>query len=212
MKLESETTIPAPRQAVWDALNDESLLIQCIPGCETLQRISDNELAGSVTAKLGSIKATLKGEVRLENVNPPYSYTLVGQGKGATGFARGRADVALHENGSDNTTLSYSVETSVGGKLAQLGGRLIDQTARKYADQFFTCFSDRVVEQAAKAAAPAEGEETPVKAEQPAEEAPATASSEPQAAGADPRKGLHPAIWATILILLVLGLLYATAG
>jgi len=201
MKFESETTIPAPRQAVWEALNDESLLIQCIPGCETLQRISDNELAGSVTAKLGSIKATLKGEVRLENVNPPHSYTLVGHGKGATGFARGRADVALHENGAESTNLSYSVETSIGGKLAQLGGRLIDQTARKYADQFFTCFSERVVERVGK----------PVEAAAEAE-APAAGPAGPEAADAEPRKGLPPMVWAAILILLVLALLYAVGG
>lgn len=204
MKLENETTIPAPRQTVWDALNDESLLIQCIPGCEALERLNDTELAGSVTAKLGSIKATLKGEVRLENVNPPHSYTLIGQGKGAAGFARGRADVALHEEGPDKTTLSYSVETSVGGKLAQMGGRLIDQTARKYADQFFACFSERVAERAGTAPA--------IEAEPaaPAAEAPAAAGEAAESAppAAEPRKGLHPALWAAILILIVLALLY----
>lgn len=203
MKLEDEIAIPAPRQLVWEGLNDEGLLLQCIPGCEALERISDTELAGSVTAKLGSIKATLKGEVRLENVNAPHSYTLIGQGKGAAGFARGRADVALHEDGPDKTKLSYSVETSVGGKLAQMGGRLIDQTARKYADQFFACFAEQV---AGRAGTEPEAEAPATEQAAPAEESVRAAESAPGTA--EPRRGLHPAVWAGLLILLVLGMLY----
>jgi len=209
MKLEDERTIPASRQSVWQALNDESLLMQCIPGCEALERVGENELAGRVTAKLGSIKATLKGNVELENVNPPHSYSLVGEGKGAAGFARGRADIALHEDGPETTRMSYSVETNVGGKLAQMGNRLIDQTARKYADQFFDCFAERVGGAAGAETAGAEAGEA---GEAAGESAPAASRESADASPpAEPRKGLHPAVWAGLLVLAVLALLYLFA-
>ncbi|MFQ5348046.1 MAG: carbon monoxide dehydrogenase subunit G [Rhodothalassiaceae bacterium] len=198
MKLAGETLIPASRETVWAALNDETLLIQCIPGCEALERIGDNELAAAVTARVGPVKATFKGEVRLENVSPPNSYTLVGQGKGAAGFARGRADVSLHDEGEGATRLVYSVEANVGGKLAQIGARLIESSARKYADDFFTTFSRLVAERA------------PAVAEATAEEA-APAAAEEEPVEAEPRPGLPPAVWAAILILLVLLLLYLFA-
>ncbi len=200
MKLAGERHIPAPQETVWAALNDETLLVQCIPGCEALERIADNELAAAVTAKVGPVKATFKGEVRLENVNPPHSYTLIGQGKGAAGFARGRADVALHPEADGRTHLVYSVEANVGGKLAQLGARLIESTAQKYAEDFFATFSHLVGERAAPepvaaAAAPA-----------------APAPEEVPAVEAEERPGLPPALWAAILILLVLALLYFFAA
>ena len=201
MKLENSVTIPAPQQTVWDALNDETLLIDCVPGCERLERVSDTELAGAVTVKLGAVKAKLNGEVRMENVNAPHSYTLVGQGKGATGLASGRADVALHEEGPDSTRLDYAAEAKVGGKLAQMGGRLIDSTANKYASQFFATFSELVAARAGTGGATAQAAE-----ESTAEPEPAAADIQPPEAG--PRKGLHPALWAAALILLVLGALY----
>jgi len=201
MKLESSVTIPAPKQTVWDALNDETLLIECVPGCERLERISDNELAGAVTVKLGAVKAKLNGEIRMENVNAPHSYTLVGQGKGAAGLASGRADVALHEEGPDSTRLDYSAEAKVGGKLAQMGGRLIDSTANKYASQFFATFSELV---GARAGTVEPADTAPAQPEPEAE--PEAAESQPPEAS--PRKGLHPAIWAGALILLVLAALY----
>ncbi|RMD86875.1 MAG: carbon monoxide dehydrogenase [Alphaproteobacteria bacterium] len=194
MKLAGETLIPAPRETVWAALNDETLLIQCIPGCEALERIADDELAAAVTAKVGPVKATFKGEVRLENVSPPHSYTLIGQGKGAAGFARGRADVSLHDAEDGATQLVYSVEANVGGKLAQLGARLIESSARKYAEDFFATFSRLVAERAPAAAETTAGEAAPAAEEEPVEAA--------------PRPGLPPAVWAVVLILLVLLLLY----
>lgn len=200
MKLENSVTIPAPQQTVWDALNDETLLIDCVPGCERLERVSDSELAGAVTVKLGAVKAKLNGEVRMENVNAPHSYTLVGQGKGAAGLASGRADVSLHEEGPDSTRLDYSAEAKVGGKLAQMGGRLIDSTANKYASQFFATFSELVAARAGTGGAAQAAEEST------AEPEPAAADIQPPEAG--PRKGLHPALWAAALILLVLGALY----
>ncbi|GEQ98450.1 carbon monoxide dehydrogenase subunit G [Iodidimonas gelatinilytica] len=221
MKLESETIIPAPRQIVWDALNDETLLIECIPGCEALERLADNQLAASVTAKVGPVKAKFKGEVMLENVSPPHAYTLVGQGKGAAGFARGRADVALHDVEGDKTRLAWSVEANVGGKLAQMGARLIDSTAKKYAEDFFTCFSDLIVERMAKetpSGPTAPTTEQPIPAAEPIEDA----QTEPSAAPAptppthdvpigEDRPGLKPVLWVFALIALVLGLLYFLA-
>ncbi len=201
MKLAGERHVPAPQETVWAALNDETLLIQCIPGCEALERIADNELAARVTARVGPVKASFKGEVRLENVNPPHSYTLIGQGKGAAGFARGRADVALHPEDDGGTHLVYSVEANVGGKLAQLGARLIESTARKYAEDFFATFSRLVAERALPEAAeaPAEAPAPPAPAEVPPVEA-------------EERPGLPPALWTVLLVLLVLALLYFFAA
>lgn len=209
MKMEGETLIPAPRALVFEALNDETLLIACIPGCEALERISDTELAASMSAKVGPVKANFKGEVRLENVNPPFGYTLIGQGKGAAGFAKGRADVVLHEDGSGGTRLSWSVEASIGGKLAQIGSRLIDQTARKYADDFFARFNALVAERA-------EGATTDGEAAESIPEATGDAASVPSAGiepvSAEPRPGLPPLVWAGALIAALALLLWYFAG
>lgn len=199
MKMESETRIPAPRAVVWEALNDETLLIECIPGCEALERISDTELAAVMSAKVGPVKATFKGEVRLENIAPPHSYTLVGQGKGAAGFAKGRADVALHDQADGGTLLAWSVEANIGGKLAQVGSRLIESTARKYADDFFRVFSTLVAERAAKS------EEAAPQAE------PERAAAIPPIE-AEPRPGLSPWLWGAALAAAVGALLVYLAS
>ncbi|RMF13313.1 MAG: carbon monoxide dehydrogenase [Alphaproteobacteria bacterium] len=207
MKLEGETVVPAPRQVVWDALNDETVLIACIPGCEALERISDNELAAVGHAKVGPVEAKLKGEVRLENIVPPLSYTLIGQGKGAVGFVRARADVALHEeDGGRATRIDYSLEAKIGGRLAQVGSRLMTSAARKYADDFFACFSQRVAERAGAAAVPA-GEEVAREAAGAAVETTGGAAGETHEAEQAPG-GLPVWAWAGGLILLVLALLY----
>lgn len=225
MKLAGERSIEAPPEKVWAALNDEALLLKCIPGCKALERISDDELAARVDAKVGPVKASFKGQVRLENVSPPHSYTLVGQGKGAAGFAKGRADVALQGDGGA-TRLAYSVEATVGGKLAQMGARLVDSTARKYADGFFDCFARVVTEGAgtAEAKEPAAGDlKAPPGREPGAAEtvphAPGSPTPPPEAAGAgkappaaEPRGGLPAALWAALLIGAVLALLYLFAG
>ncbi len=138
MDLSGEYRIPAPRERVWAMLNDPDVLRQCIPGCEELEKTADNAFSARVTIRVGPVKATFNGNVTLENINAPEGYTITGEGKGGVaGFASGGADVHLAEDG-DVTILTYTANARVGGKLAQLGSRLIDSTSRKLADQFFT--------------------------------------------------------------------------
>ncbi|MGQ0676780.1 MAG: CoxG family protein [Rhodospirillales bacterium] len=161
MDMTGEYRIAAPREQVWKALNDPEILKLCIPGCETVEKTSDTEFTARVTAAIGPVKAKFAGKVRLSDLDPPYGYTINGEGQGgAAGFAKGGAKVSLSQDG-DGTLLSYNVNASVGGKLAQVGSRLIDGVARKMADEFFGRFAATVegpkpapVEQAAEAAAP----------------------------------------------------------
>ncbi|WP_432346525.1 carbon monoxide dehydrogenase subunit G [Shinella yambaruensis] len=137
MDMSGEERIAAPREAVWAALNDPDVLKACIPGCQSLTMKSPNELEATVKSKIGPVSANFSGEVTLSNLNPPESYTISGEGKGGiAGFAKGGADVRLTEDG-DGTILSYDVKAQIGGKLAQLGSRLIDSTSKKLATQFF---------------------------------------------------------------------------
>lgn len=140
MEMSASHRIPAPRQQIWDALNDPKILKASIRGCESLERTSDNSFAATVVVKVGPIKAKFQGEVVLTDIIPPSGYTIVGEGKGGiAGFAKGRAFVTLAEEGGE-TLLNYTVEAALGGKLAQLGSRLIDGVARKEADAFFVTF------------------------------------------------------------------------
>jgi len=151
MEMNGEERIAAPRQLVWEALNDPDVLRECIPGCQSLEMSSDTEMSATVKIKIGPVSATFKGEVTLENINPPESYTIAGEGKGGiAGFAKGGADVKLTEDGAE-TVLVYDVKAQVGGKLAQLGSRLIDSTSKKLAGQFFTKFNEVVSAKAAGA-------------------------------------------------------------
>lgn len=144
MEMKGEHRIPAPRDKVWAALNDPDILKDSIPGCQELEKVSDTEMKAKVLAKVGPVKATFTGDVTLSNINPPSGYTISGEGKGGVaGFAKGGADVSLAEDGND-TVLTYDVKAQVGGKLAQLGARLIDATAKQMADQFFKAFVERV--------------------------------------------------------------------
>ena len=143
MELKGEYRISAPREHVWAMLNDPAVLRECIPGCESLEGSAAEGFAARVTTKVGPVKATFNGHVTLSNVKPPESYTISGEGKGGVaGFAKGGADVHLAPDGS-GTLLTYSVNAQVGGKLAQLGARLIDSTSKKLADQFFACFASK---------------------------------------------------------------------
>ena len=144
MEMQGEERIAASREAVWAALNDPEILKQCIPGCQSLEMTGDNEMSAAVKLKVGPVSATFKGSVTLENMRPPEGYTITGEGKGGiAGFAKGGADVALREDGAD-TVLTYDVKAQVGGKLAQLGSRLIDSTSKKLAGQFFASFGEIV--------------------------------------------------------------------
>ncbi len=140
MDISGQYRIAAPRDVVWAALNDPEVLKRCIPGCKELEQRSPTDLAAKVVLKIGPISATFTGAVTLENLNPPAGYTIVGQGQGgAAGFAKGRAEVQLTEVGTE-TDLAYTAKAEVGGKLATLGGRLIQATSKKLADEFFGNF------------------------------------------------------------------------
>ncbi len=142
MEMTGERRIAAPRQRVWEALNDPAVLQAAIPGCETVERTGDDSFQARVAVKLGPMSARFGGKVQLSNINPPVSYTISGEGQGgAMGFAKGGADVALDELGPEETLLRYAVKAQVGGKMAQLGARLIDSTAKSMADQFFDRFA-----------------------------------------------------------------------
>lgn len=140
MDLSGEFQIDASIDKVWAALNDADILKACIPGCNELIKTSDTEMYAKVVLKVGPIKAKFSGQVSLENLNPPHSYSIVGEGKGGiAGFAKGGADVQLSEDGGE-TILTYQATAQVGGKMAQLGSRLIDSTSAKLANQFFDNF------------------------------------------------------------------------
>lgn len=152
MDMNGQERIEAPIDVVWKALNDPQVLKGCIPGCESLEKQSDTQMTATVVLKIGPIKARFEGQVELGNLNPPRSYTISGEGKGGiAGFAKGSADVALAEDGPGATLLSYTVRADVGGKIAQLGARLIDSTARKLAQQFFTNLGSQLAQQAVSA-------------------------------------------------------------
>ena len=140
MEMNGERRIPAPREEVWRRLNDAETLKECIPGCQSIDKLSDTEFTAKVRAKVGPVSANFAGKVTLSDLDPPAGYTISGEGSGGVaGFAKGGAKVTLDEEG-DETVLRYAVQAQVGGKLAQIGSRLIDATARKLADQFFSKF------------------------------------------------------------------------
>jgi hypothetical protein len=139
--MSGEQRIRANRARVWEALNDVAVLKQCIPGCESLEQQSPTEMAARVKLQVGPVKATFSGTVKLSDLDPPNGYSISGEGNGGVaGYAKGGAAVRLAEDG-DGTLLRYDVKADVGGKLAQLGGRLIDATAKKLADDFFARFT-----------------------------------------------------------------------
>jgi carbon monoxide dehydrogenase subunit G len=144
MDMTGERRIPAPRHVVWDALNDTAVLKASIPGCESLEKTGDNQMKAVAAVKLGPISARFNGAVTLSDIDAPNGYTITGEGQGGVaGFAKGGAKVSLTDD-AEATLLKYQVNAQVGGKLAQLGARLIDATAKQMAEQFFTKFSDEV--------------------------------------------------------------------
>lgn len=141
MEIKGEYQINSSREAVYSALNDPEMLKKCIPGCESLEKISDTELKAKVMAAIGPVRARFDTRLTLENLNPPESYTLAGESKaGMAGFGRGSADVRLEEN-DGGTLLTYNADFKVGGKLAQVGSRLVMGATKKTADDFFGTFS-----------------------------------------------------------------------
>lgn len=208
MELKGEHRIPAPRDAVWEALNDPEVLRASIPGCETLEKTDDNAFEATVQAKVGPVKARFAGAVTLSNINAPESYTISGEGKGgAAGFAKGGADVSLAEDGGE-TVLTYKVDAKVGGKLAQIGSRLIDSTAKKMANEFFENF---VAQVNARHGAGGDGAAEPGDAAVSAGATPEPGAAPAKAEDGTPetRSGLPPALWiggvvAAVIVLIIL--------
>jgi len=202
MDMTGEYRIEAPRQAVWEALNDPEVLKAAIPGCQTLEKTSDTGFSATVQAKVGPVKANFSGEVTLSDIDPPNGYKISGEGKGgAAGFAKGGATVALEEQG-DATLLKYTVHATVGGKLAQIGSRLIDSTAKKMANDFFGKFASEVGGPAAEAAPEAAA------AAGAAQQSPALERSEVPERPVTERKGMRPVTWIVLIVAIVAVLLF----
>ena len=145
MEMSGEQLIPAPQQAVWEALNDPAVLKVCVPGCESIELIGENQYQVLMVARVGPVSAKFKGKLTLSDIKPPNSYSLAFEGQGGpAGFAKGGAHVRLESVEGDKTRLGYDVKASVGGKLAQIGSRLVDAAAKKVADDFFRTFKAKV--------------------------------------------------------------------
>ena len=141
MDMNGTQRIEATREAVYAGLNDVDVLRQCIPGCDAIEKTSDTEMSAKVTLRVGPVKASFAGNITLSDLDPPNGYTISGEGSGGmAGFAKGGAHVVLEADG-DATILNYTVKADIGGKIAQLGSRLIDGTAKKLAGEFFETFS-----------------------------------------------------------------------
>ena len=193
MEFKGRYLIPAPPQIVWNALNDPQILRQCIPGCERMEKTDEAHFSAAAVLKIGPVKATFNANIALDDLDPPRRCTLKGEGQGGVaGFARGEAEIVLTPD-AGGTELSYAANAAIGGKLAQIGQRLIDGAAKQIADDFFARFA------AAVAAVPQAAEKAPPS--QPAPEAPDAAEPEQQGSG------LPPGVWVVGLIAVIAALL-----
>ena len=189
MEIKGERNLPAKRELVWAALNDPGVLQRSIPGCETIDKVSDTELNATLTLKVGPVKARFKGNVKLVDLEPPQRYTIVGEGQGGVaGFGKMKATVTLAEEGG-GTRLSYVADAQVGGKLAQVGSRLIEGTAAKLAQEFFDAFERNI----APAAGASAGSEVSPQAQAVESSTPATNAPAPGAIDAAPGPASEPA-------------------
>jgi hypothetical protein len=189
MDMTGSERIAAPRERVYEALNDPAILKAAIPGCESLEKASATEMTATVVTKVGPVKARFQGAVTLSDLDPPKGYTISGEGRGgAAGFAKGGARVRLEEDGQ-GTILHYEVKADVGGKLAQLGSRLIDGTAKKLSGEFFSRFAALVAGPQAEAAAAPQAAPTA-----------AAAAAERRSASARPRSEGSGLLWVAGLV------------
>ena len=237
MKMNGEFRVPTDRETVWRALNDPEVLKDCLPGCQEIEKTSDTEMTATLVIKVGPVKATFAGGVTLSDLDPPNGYTLSGQGQGgAAGFASGEARVRLVADGGE-TVVQYECDAKVGGKLAQIGSRLIDSTAKKLARQFFDSFAGKLGggEEGGEdeAAVPASAAAEPPPEAAPAEPAPSapeasatdagdapapaepgepTAAAPPPLAPAAPRAGLPTAVWAGAVVVVAVVLILVFTG
>lgn len=213
MDLTGDYRIPAPRETVWAALNDPEVLKACIPGCEELNKNSDTEFVAKVVAKIGPVKASFGGKVTLSDIDAPNGYTITGEGQGgAAGFAKGGAKVRLEsvDNGGA-TILHYAADAQIGGKLAQIGSRLVEGSAKKLADEFFAAFAAQAT---AKAGTPPPVETAATVASPttaPAVMAPESISA--ASSEAEAKRGLSPWVWIgglTVVVGAILAVVAAT--
>jgi uncharacterized protein len=161
MEMSGEERIPASQADTWAALNDPEMLKACVPGCETIDRLAENEYQVMMVARIGPVSAKFKGKLVLSDLNPPHAYAIAFEGQGgAAGFGKGSAQVQLAPDG-EGTKLSYQVKASVGGKIAQIGSRLVDAAARKIAQDFFAAFNEKVAALHGAPAAAAHAEHHP---------------------------------------------------
>ncbi|MDZ5449431.1 MULTISPECIES: SRPBCC family protein [Labrys] len=159
MDMSGSQRIEASREKVWEGLNNPEILKQCIPGCEAIELVSPTEMTAKAVLKIGPVKASFNGKVTLSDLDPPNGYTISGEGQGGVaGFAKGGATVRLEADGEDATILHYEAKADVGGKIAQLGARLIDGTAKKLAGDFFEKFGQAISPKPEGEEAPAEPE------------------------------------------------------
>ena len=232
MKMNGEFRVPTDRETVWRALNDPEVLKDCLPGCQEIEKTSDTEMTATLVIKVGPVKATFAGGVTLSDLDPPNGYTLSGQGQGGpAGFASGEARVRLVEDGGE-TVVQYECDAKVGGKLAQIGSRLIDSTAKKLARQFFDSFAgklgggedgdeDEAAAKPAPEATPVEPAPSPAPgasatdagdAPAPAEPGEPAAAAPPPLAPAAPRAGLPTAVWAGAVVVVAVVLILVFTG
>ena len=196
--------IAAPPEKVWEGINDPAVLKACIPGCEQLDKTSPTDFVATARLKIGPVSATFKGKVTLSELQPPNRLTLSGEGQGGVaGFAKGGAEVVLTPEG-DGTVLTYTAKASVGGKLAQIGQRLIDGAAKQIADDFFKRFTAALTQPAALSADP-----TPAELDGVALLHAPHASAQIVADAPSERRGLSPLVWVTGLIAVIVALLLA---
>ena len=199
MDMAGEYRIPATRETVWRALNDPEILKQCIPGCESIEKLSDTEFTARVALAVGPVKAKFVGKVALSDLDPPRSYTIAGEGQGGVaGFGKGSATVRLADEGASATVLHYTAQANVGGKLAQIGARLVDATARKLAEEFFGRFATLVGGPVSEA--PARGPDTTLE--------PQIGTNVETPSARPSRPALPPALWIPALIVLIGGLIW----
>jgi carbon monoxide dehydrogenase subunit G len=205
MELTGEQILQAPRARVWAALNDAEILKRCIPGCQEITKVSDTEFTAKVGLAVGPVKATFNGRVTLSDMDPPNGYKISGEGQGGVaGFGKGSAIVKLSDDPA-GTKLNYNADAAVGGKLAQIGSRLVEATARKLADEFFSRFAKEF---------PAETLPETQPASEAAETAPTApvVAPEPASTQAPSTPRLSPAIWIPALIAVIVAIVWIARG
>jgi carbon monoxide dehydrogenase subunit G len=192
MELTESYKLPVSQQRAWEALNDTAVLRASIPGCESIDADGENAYAVSMSASVGPVKARFKGRMLLTDIDAPHTYTIVFEGQGgAAGFGKGNAHVTLEPDGDDATTLSYTASAQVGGKLAQIGSRLVDGAARKIAGEFFKRFSAQVT--GGEGGASVEESGAPPEADAQADEQ--TGATDPASEGAEPKRKKSWTAW-----------------